>query len=332
MLGADAKELIYAPVADDLDKVIANMAGVSASQGSEHPPEIEARLAQVLSTPGKRIRPAMTLLTSRLWGRIPDERTLRMATAVELLHVASLIHDDTVDSADTRRGQATASNLWGGNVAVLLGDFLFATSATFVCDTNSVRLIRRFAQTIAELSRGELNEIISAWSTDTDREAYFARIFDKTATLFSTAAESGAVLGEGDEESVCRIRDYGYNLGMAYQVLDDLLDYEATSEAIGKPVANDLANGVLTLPAILAIESGEAITAISAAFSAAPEDRPRLLAAAHKAICASDALDRSRGIAQKYIAKATKCLDGLPRSGSLESLLLLTDYIGSRRF
>lgn len=332
MLGADAKERIYTPVASDLEKVIGNIAGVAESEAPGPPPEIEARLAQVLATPGKRIRPAITLLTSKLWGRIPDERTIKMATAVELLHIASLIHDDTVDSADTRRGHATASNLWGGNIAVLLGDFVFATSATFVCDTNSVRLIRRFAQTIAELSRGELNEILESWSMKTNREKYLQRIYDKTASLFSTSAESGAVLGESDEDSVLNLREYGYNLGMAYQVLDDLLDYESDEEMLGKPTANDLSNGVLTLPAILAVESGDARNEVTAFMNAPEPDRPLLLKPAYDAICESDALDRSRQIANDYIEASLQNLATLPDSESKEALVQLTGYIRDRQF
>ena len=332
MLGADAKERIYTPVAGDLEQVIANIAGVAESDNAGPPPEIEARLAQVLATPGKRIRPAITLLASKLWGRITDERTIKMATAVELLHVASLIHDDTVDSADTRRGHATASNLWGGNIAVLLGDFVFATSAAFVCDTNSIRLIRRFSETIAELARGELSEILESWSLKTDRTKYLERIYNKTASLFSTSAESGAVLGEADEESVASLRQYGYNLGMAYQVLDDLLDYESNPEQLGKPTANDLANGVLTLPAIIAIESGDAAAEVSAYMSAPEAERPHLLSAAYDAICASDALHRSRNIANDYISAAMVSLEPLPPSLSKDSLIQLTEYIRDRQF
>lgn len=334
MLGADAKERIYAPVANDLELVIANIAAVGEKESGEaaQSPEIEERLAQILATPGKRIRPAITLLVSRLWGRESDERTVKMATAVELLHIASLIHDDTVDSADTRRGHATASNLWGGNVAVLLGDFVFATSATFVCDTYSVRLIRRFAQTIAELSRGELNEIINSWSLRTDRNAYYQRIYNKTASLFSTSAESGAVLGEGDEAAIKNLRDFGYNLGMAYQVLDDLLDYEATSEELGKPAASDLANGVLTLPAILAIENGSAADEVAAFMTAADHDRPEMHRRAYEAILDSTALTESRDIADNYVDLAMKSLDPLPDSESKDSLVQLTEFIRTRRF
>ena len=331
MVETNAKEQIYAPVAADLDAVIALISGVSEGYDTEHPPEVEARLAQVLSTHGKRIRPAMTLLASRLWGRTPDDRTIKMATAVELLHIASLIHDDTVDSADIRRGHATASNLWGGEVAVLLGDFVFATSATFVCDTDSVRLIRRFAHTIAELSRGELNEIIGAWSLETTRDIYLTRIYDKTASLFTTSAESGAILGEGDEAGVRSLRDFGYDIGMAYQVLDDLLDFEATDEQIGKPAGNDLSNGVLTLPAIIALESGHAKEEIAEYFDSRDDRDPDLLKRAYAAICDTDALAEARVVANAYVKSANDRLSSLPPTPARDSLIALSGYISNRR-
>ena len=125
---------------------------------------------------------------------------LIMATAVELLHIATLVHDDTVDNSDVRRGKATVSSRWGRNVAVLVGDYVFATSATFVCDTKNVRVIRRFSETIMELSKGELSEIFDAFNWSLGRERYWQRIYEKTASLFSTAAESGAVLSGGPRE------------------------------------------------------------------------------------------------------------------------------------
>ena len=147
---------VYAPVEDGLQKVAASLKAVAAADsrdiGSNE--AVRERLAHVLAVSGKRVRPAMTLLAAGLWGRPTDANAVTMATAVELLHVATLVHDDTVDRADRRRGQATASNLWGNRIAVLLGDYLFAASARFVCDTNNVRVIRRFAETIMELSKG----------------------------------------------------------------------------------------------------------------------------------------------------------------------------------
>ncbi len=324
------KERVYAPVADALDQVVLNITSVPVGH-NRHPPEIEERLAHVLSAPGKRVRPATTLLVSKLWGRPVDERTVNMATAVELLHIATLVHDDTVDRADTRRGRATASNLWGGAVAVLLGDYVFASSAIFVCETNSVRLIKRFAETIRELARGELHELLDAWQPDVSRGDYFRRIYDKTASLFSTAAESGAVLGEADEEDIARLKQFGYNVGMAFQVQDDVLDFESTSSKLGKPAEHDLAEGVLTLPAIIALEGGQA-RQVLLDYLAAPQDaRVSLLPKAVTAIRKSGALDEARAAANDFSAKAEAALMPLAESAERESLLTLAESLLRRR-
>ncbi|MCH8818280.1 MAG: polyprenyl synthetase family protein, partial [Chloroflexi bacterium] len=260
-------EEVYGPIRSELQAVVLNIVTLAQEQGS-HEGAMADRLEHVLSAPGKRLRPAITLLASRLWGG-PSDLAVMMGTAVELLHIATLIHDDTIDDADTRRGRETASNLWGRNVAVLLGDYVFAAAARFVCDTNSVRLVRRFSETIMELSRGELNELLDGQDPKVTRAAYFQRIYDKTASLFSTAAESGAVLGGAPESKVQLVKNYGYKLGMAYQVLDDVLDYESTSEELGKPAGNDLKEGVLTLPAIMLIEAQPESNAVLDLFKSA---------------------------------------------------------------
>ena len=163
-------------VKDDLYIVKKNIEELSEKE-SGYSEEISKRLSYVLSSPGKQLRPVITLLCSNLFGNYDRENSLRMATAVELLHIATLIHDDTVDKADVRRGKATASNLWGGNIAVLLGDYVFATSAIFVCDTGNILLVRRFAETIVELSKGELFENIESNNFSLTKEKYFEKTY-----------------------------------------------------------------------------------------------------------------------------------------------------------
>ncbi|MCH7969591.1 MAG: polyprenyl synthetase family protein [Chloroflexi bacterium] len=334
MVEAITQESIYEPVADGLQAVIDEIASI-AERTPENTPEnaedLDAQLGHVLATPGKRVRPALTLLASRLWGHGIDERAIKMATAVELLHIATLVHDDTVDHADTRRGHQTASNLWGRNVAVLIGDFIFATSAMYVCDTNNIRLVRRFAETITELARGELNEIYTAWRPGVTLVDYNQRIYDKTASLFCTAAESGAVLGEGDDESVENLRSYGYSIGMAYQVYDDLLDYRSTSEELGKPAGHDLGEGILTLPAIIAARNGAADEIYG--FLDAPEEaRGDLLPLAVDAIKQTGAMEKTLQVANDYIETAVRSLDRIPPSDSLDSLLALAEYVQTRNY
>ncbi|HIF71781.1 MAG TPA: polyprenyl synthetase family protein [Dehalococcoidia bacterium] len=334
MVEAITQKSIYEPVKKDLQSVIAEIATI-ADKAPQNAPEqaqdLDAQLGHVLATPGKLVRPALTLLTSQLWGQDDSKMPIKMATAVELLHIATLVHDDTVDHADTRRGHQTASKLWGRNVAVLIGDFVFATSAMYVCDTNNVRLVRRFAETITELARGELNEIYTAWQPGVSLKDYNQRIYDKTASLFCTAAESGAVLGGGDDDAVKNVRDYGYSIGMAYQVYDDLLDYRATSEELGKPSAHDLVEGIITLPAIIAAENG-ADEEIDALFSASEEARADLLPAAVEAIKQSGALEKTHAVAAGYIDSAVQSLDGIPPSESLDSLLSLAEYVQTRNY
>ncbi len=334
MVEAITQESIYEPVASDLQAVIVEIAAIAdrtPENASEQVRDLDAQLGHVLATPGKRVRPALTLLTSRIFGQGGGEMPIKMATAVELLHIATLVHDDTVDHADTRRGHQTASNLWGRNVAVLIGDFVFATSAMYVCDTNNVRLVRRFAETITELARGELNEIYTAWQPGVALEEYNQRIYDKTASLFCTAAESGAVLGGGDEISVENVRDYGYNIGMAYQVYDDLLDYRSTSEQLGKPAGHDLGEGILTLPAIIAAENG-ASEDILALMVAPEEARADLLPVAIEAVKRTGALEQTHKVAAGYIDTAVRSLDGIPPSESLDSLLLLAEFVQTRNY
>jgi geranylgeranyl pyrophosphate synthase len=334
MVEAITQESIYQPVAEDLQAVIAEITTIAdkaPENAPEHAQDLDAQLRHVLATPGKRVRPALTLLASRLFGNGSEEMPIKMATAVELLHIATLVHDDTVDHADTRRGHQTASKLWGRNVAVLIGDFIFATSAMYVCDTNNVRLVRRFAETITELARGELNEIYTAWQPGVSLEDYNQRIYDKTASLFCTASEGGAVLGGGDDDQVENVRNYGYNIGMAYQVYDDLLDYRATSEQLGKPAGHDLGEGILTLPAIIAAENG-ASEDIVALMTAPEEARPDLLPIAVEAIKQSGALEQTHKVATDYIDTAVRSLDGIPRGESLDSLLSLAEYVQTRNY
>ncbi|PKB78739.1 MAG: hypothetical protein BZY88_16950, partial [SAR202 cluster bacterium Io17-Chloro-G9] len=210
---------IYAPVQPLLDQVEERLNNLTQSDR----PYLGPLLDYVLAKGGKRVRPAVTLLAAGFHDGDPENPVI-MASAVELLHLATLIHDDTVDKSDLRRGKATVTSLWGPQVSVLFGDYIFATAATFVCDTGNVRVIRRFSETIMDLASGELVEYFNAFDTHQARDLYHDRIYRKTASLFCTAAETGAVLSGAPEEQVQILRDYAYKIGMAYQMVDDLLD------------------------------------------------------------------------------------------------------------
>ena len=240
---------IYAPVQEGLARVEDKLRSLAATETSP----VQPLLQYVTDAGGKRVRPALTLLAAQFHPH-DEARPIIMACAVELLHLATLIHDDTVDNSPLRRGRATVSNTWSPHVAVLFGDYVFATSATFVCDTQNIRVIRRFSETIMELASGQLMEYFTAFDAAQARDLYNSRIYRKTASLFCTSSESGAVLSEAPEREVRALRDYGYNIGMAFQVGDDLLDFQGDASDLGKPVGSDLLNGVLTLPTIMLME------------------------------------------------------------------------------
>ena len=321
---AERLDRVYAPVRKELDRVRETLRSLT----SGHMPFLSELLDHVLDTTGKRVRPAVTLLASRFHSNDGSAAEI-MASAVELLHVATLIHDDTVDNSDIRRGKATVSNIWGRNAAVLLGDYVFATSATFVCDTGNIRVIRRFSQTIMELSSGELNEMAGAYNFRQSREQYFGRIYNKTASLFTTAAESGAVLSGAPENKVQSLKEYGYNLGMAYQIADDILDFEGTSEETGKPVGNDLALGVLTLPAIIAIERFPEDNPLMT-FCARPADADALRQAVDMVQDAS-VMEEAFAVAEEYSRKALASLAALDGNAARDSLEELVPCLVGRR-
>ena len=322
--GVDAQAAtIYAPIQDELRRVEERLLTLV----KDSIPQLESLLDHALSGGGKRIRSALTLLASDFYPHDP-EHPITMASAVELLHLATLIHDDTIDDTDLRRGKATVKSLWGKHVAVLLGDYVFAASATFVCDTQNVRVIRRFAETIMELASGEVIEYFSCFQPDQARQLYQDRIYRKTATLFCTAAETGAILGNAPEAQVQCLKEFGYNLGMAFQVVDDLLDVQGDPEVVGKPVGNDLLHGVLTLPGIMLLERYPENNPIEAFFlDRTQSDR---LEQALEMINNSDIIPDCYQVIRDYCGQATDLLETLPECQARRSLTQLAGYIWER--
>ena len=316
---------LYQPVQERLDGVVDGL----KEMANQRFPFLSELLDHVFSAPGKRMRPAITLLASNF---NPHDETLSetMATAVEMLHIATLIHDDTVDDSAMRRGRATVSNLWGDSAAVLVGDYIFAASATLVCDTGNVRVIRRFAETIMELSSGELQELSDVFNPDQTMEQYYERIYHKTASLFTTASESGAVLSGLSENYVGALRDYGQNLGMAFQIVDDILDFDGNEQEIGKPVGSDLAHGILTLPALIAMERYPNENVIPQLFSRSGDEE--LLQRSVEMVQDAAILDECYAVANDYCAKARSSLMSLPKNASRDSLEEIIGYVTARRF
>ena len=324
MQGLDQQAVvIYAPVQEQLVQVEDKLRNLSDTTI----PELEPLLNHVLSHGGKRVRPALTLLAANIFP-LNSQNPVNMAAGVELLHLATLIHDDTVDDAALRRGRTSVSGRWGKQVAVLFGDYLFAASAALVCDTGNLRVVRRFAETIMELASGEIMEYFNTFNPRQEMDRYYDRIYRKTASLFCTAAETGAVLSGATEEQIQALRAYGYNIGMAFQIVDDLLDLQSTEDELGKPVGNDLLQGVLTLPTILLLERYPVNNPIPELFREPEKDGK--LQQALDMINNSTIVADCFSIIREYCDKACQSLETLPQCASRDSLETLAEYVRER--
>ena len=288
------------------------------------PLEMIDQLKHALKDGGKRIRPALTLLTGKFYKPNLD-LLLPMATGVELLHTATLVHDDTIDDSQLRRGKASIKHRWGNSNAVLLGDYLFATSAGMVAETRNIRVIKLFAQTLMTICTGEIEESVSIFNKS--RERYFQTIGDKTASLFAAATESGAVLSKAPEDVVQSLKSYGYNLGMSFQIVDDILDFVGQKETLGKPVASDLSKGIFTLPVILLFERPES-DEVREAFE---KDSRRGTKQLMEMVYNSSVLDEGYRIAQDFASRACSALERLPRNTVYDSLTDLAGYVTERK-
>lgn len=238
---------LFAAVQPELDEVERALADIARTDD----PVLATFLPLALSGGGKRLRPALALLSGRIGQPAPD-RLQHMAVGVELLHTASLVHDDVVDASPRRRGDPTLSAQVGNAVAVLVGDYLFAQSAARCVATGDVRVIGLFAETLGSMCRGQLDEASRPAEAHLSltRDAYLRTIWDKTASLFVLACQGGALLGRLADDAVQALRAYGEDLGLAFQVVDDVLDFVGDERLLGKPVGSDLRQGTITLPVI----------------------------------------------------------------------------------
>ena len=314
---------IYQSIQEDLDKIKNELRSISRIDF----PWLSEQLGYVVKSSGKGIRPALTLLAGTFYN-YNLKYLLPMAVSVELMHTATLVHDDAIDKSVIRRGQPTINKMWGEDTAILLGDYLFAKAGEYVSDTQSPRVVKLFSQTLATISSGELNQYINAFKLEQTREQYFQRISGKTASLFCLAMESGAILSEAPEESVKTLKGYGYNLGIAFQIVDDVFDFISDENILGKPVGSDLEQGTLTLPSMLLLERYPDDNPVQRLFESKDNSN---ISVAIEMVRDSSIVDDCYTIATEYCAKAKECLKLLPESPSLPVLSNLADYIIERQ-
>ena len=282
----------------------------------------------IISAGGKRLRPMLVVLAGQACGpTTPDHHQL--AAIIEFIHTSTLLHDDVVDESDLRRGRSTANALWGNAPSVLVGDFLYSRSFQLMVELDRMDVMRLLADTTNRIAEGEVLQLLHVHNPDTDEAAYLRVIERKTAVLFAAGTRLGAMASGADEGIQRRLYDYGMALGYAFQIADDVLDYTADAEALGKNLGDDLAEGKATLPLIHAIRHSDTGTAERLRAIVQEGDggaMPEVLAA----IRATGGLDYSRERARHYAAMAEQALDGLPESDALAALRGLARYAVER--
>jgi geranylgeranyl pyrophosphate synthase len=291
-------------------------------------PVASAIVGEIVRAGGKRLRPLLMLLAARSYDYDLDE-LITAAAGVELLHTASLIHDDTVDRAALRRGKPTLNSVMSSSGAILIGDYLFAQSAMLAAATNSPRIVSVFASTLGDICDGQLHEMFDAHRIDQTREQYEQRIYGKTAALFAASAEMGAIIGHASEEHIAALREYGANFGMAFQIVDDVLDLTEGTRDLGKPAGNDLIQGTVTLPSILYAGRYEAEAAEIASLAdvvSGENTEPAAIEQLVLAIRRSGAIEESIAIAAEYVDRAKSAAGIVPSSEAYELLAEIAEF------
>ncbi|MEJ7745973.1 MAG: polyprenyl synthetase family protein [Luteimonas sp.] len=277
---------------------------------------------------GKRLRPMLLLLVARALGHIgPDAHQL--AAVVEFIHTSTLLHDDVVDESDLRRGRKTANALWGNAASVLVGDFLYSRSFQMMVELDRMEVMRLLADTTNAIAEGEVLQLLHVRNPDTDEAAYLRVIERKTAVLFAAATQLGALLAGADAATQQRLYDYGMQLGYAFQIADDVLDYSADEIDLGKHLGDDLAEGKATLPLIHAMAHADAATRLRLR-NIVEHGEVDALPDALAAIRATGGLEYSRQRAGEYARAAEDALDGLDENPALAALRGLARYAVDR--
>jgi len=311
-------------VQEDIQKVEALM----QRQADGYNPDVGAALRHLLSSGGKRMRPAVTILIGRMLGGDP-ERLITLSAAIELLHTATLVHDDLIDGSLLRRGIATLNARWSPGATVLTGDFLFARAAKLAAETNSIPVMNVFSHTLTVIVDGEISQMF-AHRCQVNREDYEKRIYAKTASLFETCARASALISPVDETVLNAISIYGYNIGMAFQIVDDILDFTGEQTKLGKPIGSDLRQGLVTLPTMLFVaEHPDDPGAVELLQGHCITDNSEIIRMV-EAIRASGSILTAQREAEAYIQKAIDIMETMPKGVENQALVQIARYIVER--
>lgn len=291
---------------------------------------LEEAIAHLVDSGGKRLRPIVSLLATR-FAETDNDKAVSLAAAVEMLHTATLVHDDVIDNSLLRRGSPTLNAKWSPGATILTGDYMFARSAGFAAETDSVRIVKVFAHTLRIIVNGELQQLFNNGRdvTPPTFEEYHQRIYAKTASLFAASAKMGGILARLSEEEIQSLNDYGYYLGMAFQVMDDILDFEGDEAVLGKPIASDLRQGIATLPVLHFLKTypGHPVVLKAVAKMQPTNDEIRQVVTE---IRQSGALTAALEDARAFIVQAKQALETLPNNQYRQALADVADYAVAR--
>ncbi len=317
---------LFAPVEDDLTLLTENLKSLI---GARHP-ILYAAAEHLFGARGKRVRPAIVLLVSRatLPGKEITARHRRLAEITEMIHTASLVHDDVVDEAELRRGVPTVHSSFGNRIAVLAGDFLFAQSSWYLANLDNLEVVKLLSQVIMDLAEGEIQQGLNRFSTNLSIDAYLEKSYYKTASLIANSSKAAAVLSEVSDRLTTNLYAYGRHIGLAFQIVDDILDFTGSTDELGKPAGSDLQSGNLTAPVLYALEEKPFLEVLIEREFAQPGDLEQAVAL----IRDSQGIERSRELARQHSRMAIECLEDLQPSSSRQALVKLTDYVLSRLY
>ncbi len=315
-------------IQSDLDVLNEGLIGAVSS-----PVELVNEVGTHLVTAGgKRIRPALCLLSARCGSAFSLEKVLPLAEALELIHTASLVHDDVIDEADTRRGEPTANAKWNNQIAILGGDYIFARAFALIADGGYGDYVsKRLAELVGNLSVGEIIQDHTVYQAVKDLDNYYERIQKKTADFLEICCELGGIVGGLPEEDTKKLAEYGHCIGMAFQITDDVLDIMQTSEQIGKPAGNDIRQGIVTLPVIHALNVSPDAEKL-AAIVTDPEMSSEMVEQALSIVRETDGVEVAKAKADEYLERARQVIPAELPAEIREAFVQVADFIGDRDF
>ncbi|QMS90041.1 solanesyl diphosphate synthase [Nostoc edaphicum CCNP1411] len=317
---------LFTPVEADLRLLADNLKQLV---GNRHP-ILFAAAEHLFGAGGKRIRPAIVLLISRATMLEQDitPRHRRLAEITEMIHTASLVHDDVVDESDVRRGVPTVHSLFGNRIAILAGDFLFAQSSWYLANLDNLEVVKLLSEVIMDLATGEIQQGLNRFDAGISIETYIEKSYYKTASLIANSSKAAGLLSEVSRETVEHLYSYGRHFGIAFQIVDDILDFTSTTDTLGKPVGSDLKSGNLTAPVLFALAEKPSLEVLIEREFAQEDDLEQALAL----IQDSQGIQQARELAAHHAKLAIEHLAVLPPSESHQALINIAEYTLSRLY